>query len=240
MSKRPLPKSGEIYKHFKNKMYQIITVAEHTETGEHFVIYQALYDNFKSYARPADMFMSEVDHQKYPEVTQKYRFELIERDGDGNLKIETSVKENKELEEVVQIQKNEIPSGKFGKTETSDENLKEEVREGTDGSVNMNEQSQKTETLEKQKIIMEGSENSDVTEETGEINPLLLSFLDTDSYSEKLEVLVSIRSRLDDRLIDDMATALDITVEEGPLPKRYESLKTCLDAMVKFECGRLR
>lgn len=204
MTGRNVPRAGEIYRHFKNKMYQIVAVASHTETGEQLVVYEALYDDFKIYARPLSMFLSEVDHDKYPDALQNYRFELVEREVDGTLKMGYPAKKQKEnIPEIPNVKRQDIA---------------------------MYASEEKPENSNEQEEYLDDAE----------INPFLLQFLDTNSYSEKLQVLISIRSRLDDRLIDDMAAVLDVTVEEGSLPVRYESLKNCLETMVKFECERFR
>lgn len=95
-----MPKSGELYRHFKNKLYQIIGIATHSETREPLVIYQALYGEYGMYARPLSMFTSEVDHEKYPEITQRYRFTKVEFDAEGNLK-EVEELEEKRIEPFV-------------------------------------------------------------------------------------------------------------------------------------------
>ena len=77
---------GDIVQHFKREwvssetseyLYKVLAFAQHTETGEKLVVYQGMYLPFKICARPYDMFMSEVDWEKYPKIRQKYRFEKI-------------------------------------------------------------------------------------------------------------------------------------------------------------------
>ena len=70
---------GTIVKHFKNKLYKVIGYADHADGGR-VVIYTALYAPYKTYVRELSEFMSEVDHKKYPDVAQKYRFDIVEED----------------------------------------------------------------------------------------------------------------------------------------------------------------
>ena len=167
---RPNPKPQEMYRHFKGNIYQIRCLAKHSETGEMMVVYQAMYDTFQIYVRPLAMFMEEVDSVKYPDVRQRYRFELIQ-----------------DMESMAAPQ------------------------------------------------VEEAAE-----EEQLNIDPLVLEFLEADTYEQRLNILAALRHRITDEMINTMAIAVDLEIKEGDVEERYEELKNCLLTFEKYECNRLR
>ena len=208
---------GGFYRHFKNKLYQVKAIAYHSETKEKMVVYQALYGDYSLYVRPYDMFMSEVDKKKYPDIYQRNRFEQVYPDGsdmphvkaqerdDCNIAITQSVKENNE----------DINS----------------IYDNGNKAQNVMEQDN---NIEHDNI----HKNNDIQDE--QVNPLLMEFLDAEDYQQKLNTLTGMRSKLDDKLIDAMAASMEIEVPEGPIDKRYASLRSCILTHAKFECVRLR
>lgn len=173
-----IPKPYEVYKHFKGNKYQIITLAENSETGEMQVVYQALYSPYKVYVRPLEMFTSLVDTNKYPNAEQKYRFQKIE---------ETEITE-------------------------------------TGNAAETNEKKEEETYLDAEEVL----------------DPLLVKFLDSETYEEKLSILVSLQHTITNDMINTMAMALDIEVPEGETETRYEALKNCLATLERYECNRLR
>ena len=213
-----IPKPHEIYKHFKGNLYQVVTIAEHSETGEQLVIYQALYGDFKTYARPLAMFTGEVDRQRYPEVTQRFRFELQGTDADRQIR-ET---EAAGVEHSVSTQTTVTASQPAAAQATP--------------IVAQNIASQATATAAQTTI----APVSPAEDEEPALDPLVLEFLDADSYEEKLNILAGLHHRITNEMITTMAISCDIEVNDGEPEERYEELKNCLLTMEKFECNRLR
>ena len=211
---RPNPLPEEFYRHFKGKLYQIKCIALHSETGEPMVIYQAMYGTYKIYARPLAMFMEEVDHVKYPDVTQKYRFEKVEL--------------------VDAQEKSCVLQG----VEISENQKRVEVSYNSQGTETLGK-SQGVETLGTLKEVetLSATEATDPSEIP--LDPKILEFLDARTYDEKLTILSSIHHRLTDDMIDIMSTATDIEVKPGSIEERYEEFKSCLITMQHFECNRL-
>ena len=213
-----IPKPHEIYKHFKGNLYQVVTIAEHSETGEQLVIYQALYGDFKTYARPLVMFTGEVDRQRYPEVTQRFRFELQGTDADRQIR-ET---EAAGVEHPVSTQTTVTASQPAAAQATP--------------IVAQNVAAQATATAAQTTI----APVSPAEDEEPALDPLVLEFLDADSYEEKLNILAGLHHRITNEMITTMAISCDIEVNDGEPEERYEELKNCLLTMEKFECNRLR
>lgn len=87
---RQIPKEHQIYRHFKGDLYQIVTIARHSETKEEMVVYRSIYGDSGNWVRPLSMFLSEVDRDKYPDAPQKYRFTRMDKG--------QAIEEPKELE----------------------------------------------------------------------------------------------------------------------------------------------
>ena len=207
----PLP--GEKYLHFKKKLYQIIAVAKHSETMEPYVVYQALYGDFGVYIRRYDMFVSEVDHEKYPEVTQKYRFQYVEPE--------------------IMCQKEENVS-------TSVENINETSQKtaATGEIPAASAENAKTVEVPVQKVekLTESPEDDITVDDASEqINPWLLRFLDAETMEEKYQIVCDIKTDITDRLIDDLAVVVDVVIPEGKLSERYDQLKYCIRTRQKYE-----
>jgi len=186
-----IPKPGQFYRHFKNKLYQIVALAKHSESGEDMVVYQALYGDYGMYVRPLTMFISEVDRRKYPDVLQRYRFEQV-----------TLLKED-----VIETTEKSQPVI-AGKEQTIGE-MPVEISPATD------------------------------TEVSG-VNPVLMEFLDADTYKDKLHILTGKKKEITDKLLNDMAMSIDCTLNDGDYEERFDSLIYCLQTLNRFENTRLR
>ena len=215
MERRPKP--GEIYRHFKNNLYQIVTVATHSETKEELVIYQALYGDFGVYARPLSMFVSEVDHAKYPDVQQKYRFELVDKEARGGEPV---------WDENIVRQADREPVSKESVAKKID-------RETKTRSV--------AATRERRSQFARNPLEEARRAEESMINPKLMEFLEAENFEEKYNILTSMRDDITDGMIDTMAVAMDVVIPEGPIEKRYEDLKYTIRTRQQYEfANRLR
>ena len=193
-----IPQAGEIYQHFKGKLYRIVTLATHTETGEQLVIYQALYGEFQVFARPLSMFLEKVDAKKYPDAAGKDRFMRIP------------------MAEAAAVPQH-VPA--------SSENPVE-PRPAAMPSEN---------PVESRPAA--ASSESPVEPQP---DPGLLAFLDADSYEEKLEVFASLEGKVDLHMLNAIAASLDLELSEGSLEEQYDTLKSCLMTLERYECNRLR
>lgn len=193
-----IPQAGEIYQHFKGKLYRIVTLATHTETGEQLVIYQALYGEFQVFARPLSMFLEKVDAKKYPDAAGKDRFMRIP------------------MAEAAAVSR--------------------PVAAPSENPVEPRPAAMPSESPVESRAVAAPSENTVEPQP----DPGLLAFLDADSYEEKLEVFASLEGKVDLHMLNAIAASLDLELSEGSLEEQYDTLKSCLMTLERYECNRLR
>ena len=240
-----IPKPHEIYKHFKGNLYQIVTIAQHSETGEQLVIYQAMYGDFKTYARPLAMFTSEVDKVKYPEVQQRFRFELQGADEDRQTRESDAVSGAQTAAGAAPTATAQDAATGAAQTATAQTATAQPATTQAAPTVTAQTATQAAPTVTAQPASVETqpvapAAHIEVAEEEPALDPLVLEFLDADSYEQKLNILAGLHHRITDEMITTMAIACDIEVNDGETEERYEELKNCLLTMEKFECNRLR
>ncbi len=225
-------RTGEIYRHFKGNLYQIVAVARHSETNENYVVYLALYGDMQVWVRPYDMFVGEVDHEKYPQVKQKYRFELLNTlAGAGNGNTSNVVNINNGMGGG-----NVSPTINAGQSNNTDNVL------GTDNAARTssidnnigNSQIASSDSTAAQKN--DDDEYAELKRQGVDVR--LLEFLDAPTCQDKINYLNLIRGGIDDDLINNIAAAMDITVDDGPIDTRFFSLRSCLMTKAKYECSR--
>ncbi len=236
MAERPRPQ--EIYRHFKGNLYQVLTLAIHSETREEMVVYQALYGDYKVYVRPLDMFMSEVDRSKYPQVAQKMRFEKVSpAQTPAEIKFPTQTKapaETKAPSETITPRKTGDEQRAVAPQETVTPQHKPLPDFNRDHPVRLQ--------LDLKGADKTGVMSKSIDEEASDLNldPLVIKFMDADLASDKNDILSRLRPIITNDMIDIMAMSVGVVINEGDVYDRYEDLRNCLSTMEKFESTRLR
>ena len=250
------PRPNEIYQHFKGNLYRVITLAKHADTGEILVIYQALYGSFEVFARPLSEFTGKVDRTKYPDTAAEYRFTLLpqivgqasgtvwpEMRGQAldNVQQQGSGTENAGTQNRRQPEPDGIPARQQtapaqGQTEPAQRRTAPAQRRTAPAQ----QQAAPAEDAEIERHDILPQDVQPDEEEEPALDPMLLAFLDADTYEEKLAIFTDMSGRVTDDMLTTMAVSMDIDLKEGELMDRYEELKNCIIMREKYECNRLR
>ena len=228
-----MPQPGDIYQHFKGNLYRVVTMAKHSETGEELVVYQALYGGFEVYARPLTLFMGKVDAARYPQSAGQDRFVLIP------------------LASGPVMAQGFDGAADRAVPQSSDGAANQAVLQATDGAANQavpqaaDGGQQDLAAQRSGEAVLPAAGQQEKRAQSGEeeafvLDPLLASFLDAESYEEKLEVFRAMRSRADADMLNTVAVSLDLELPGGTLEEQYETLKNCLLTLERYECNRLR
>ena len=224
---RETPRPYQVYRHFKGAYYQVICVASHSETEEKLVIYRPLFEETDHVcARPLEMFLSEVDHEKYPDVKQKWRFALATGPFKGS---GAKHKSEPPVSEEPASRKDE-ENAENAENADSAENAGNEEDAGSEENAGSAENAGSEENAG-------SAENADDTENA----PAFLDrFLDADTYEKKLDVFTGMWKTIEEQDIDNAALVMDIQLNGETVEDKYKEMLNCLKMRARYESTRLR
>lgn len=233
-----MPMSGEFYRHFKGKIYQIKMIAKDSETEKLQVVYQGMYPPFQCWVRPLEEFLSPVDLKKYPDVRQKMRFLRISAD---ELKVRSTTAATRSTVAAGQSMAENAAAARQSVATNATETHQSVVAHPKTANHGAKAKEIDDEALVRaltsgcpEKYLPKHLTDREIAERG------CMQILDADTYHEKRQLMVGMKPYLDKRLLHNIAAALDIVLEEGDLDSQYDSLLHCLDTMKHFEGGRLR
>lgn len=213
-----IPIPGERYRHFKGGLYQIITIAKYSETLEPLVIYQALYGNYGCYARPLKMFLG------------------LNEQGEKRFKLETGVPG---------MNKTSVNAGKeYAATKQSGNNV-HNVQSYSPERVPVAKHIEKVAASDIFEQILVNSSNieyeyNEKTEEQMDDREFLFKVLDCESSREMLELIKKNRERLDNKMLGNIAAALDLVLTSEIDEDMFVQIVQYLETRARFETDRLR
>ena len=213
------PRPGEFYRHFKNKLYQIIGIAAHSETGEAMVVYQALYGDFGLYVRPLTMFVSEVDREKYPDAAQKYRFERVVPGAEGGF------------------------TGASSAFQTADADIPVTAQSASLDSSGRPTRGPEPSPVSAQPFAStRGPEPGPVSAQPSDPipNPYLMAFLEAENADGQLAALMAMDGHVGQEEVDCLRVVLEMGPGGGSISKQLTDIRKYLEMQRRYDGSRLR
>lgn len=256
-----IPAPGDLYRHVTDKVYQVITVAAHADSGERMIVYQAMFGEFGIFTMPLDRFLGGMD-------SQQHLFEKIERTDIAYQRPEGAREDRykpgtdgRNMQQYRSVTAEEQDSGGYGTRQQVQDTAQSQSRvrerphvqrpadsrrifsqdpaEESDRPYFEKRQRQMEEREQRRGMFRKAERHETATEEL-HANPCLLKFLEADTYEERFHVLNQIQDEITDRLIDDMAVVLDVVIPEGDLSDRFHQLRDIILTRQKYETNRFR
>lgn len=229
-----IPKPGEFYRHFQGKLYQIITVAEHAQTGEMLVICQLLSGCYPVYAEPVSAFSAMVDRERYPQAGQQYCFEL------ADIALENKAENHEKRPSAVRsTSKREIPY-------VPEDGYLDEESDMEDGDVFGDSFEEVVFDDDFEEDMPGFAENVPAVERkspaVGKDTPAqwLERFLDAEGYEKQLEVLNQMRGKVGMKELGSICMVLDVPLTAKDEDSQISMIMRHLETRMRYDGRRLR